>query len=36
MSWKVCKGRRWIGIVETNYVWASAYWLPRGYRLEQS
>jgi hypothetical protein len=30
----VMKGKHWIGIIETNYRWAIAYWIPRGYRLE--
>jgi hypothetical protein len=36
MSWKVCVGPRrryWIGIIETNYEFAAAYWIPRGYVL---
>ena len=33
MKWKVTKRGKWIGIVETNYAWALAYWVPRGYKL---
>jgi hypothetical protein len=34
MSWKVCTPKgNWIGIVESNYQWASQYWPKRGYRL---
>ncbi len=33
MMWEVFIGKRGIGIIETNYRWARAYWLPRGARL---
>ena len=31
--WKVCKGKHWIGIIETNYAWAVNYWTKRGFKL---
>lgn len=34
MSYKVCtRSGNWIGIVETNLLWAESYWRARGYRL---
>jgi len=34
MHWRVCRPNgRWIGIIETNWPWASNYWLPRGFIL---
>lgn len=33
MSWKVYRAKTWIGIVETNYEWAAAYWIPKGFKL---
>ena len=34
--WEVCYRQRWIGIVETNYAWACAFWLTRqGFTLRR-
>lgn len=35
MQWKVYRGKRFIGIIESNFLWASRYWTPKGYRLVQ-
>ena len=32
-QWAVFHGTRPLGLVETNYKYASRYWTPRGYRL---
>ena len=33
-KWRVLKGGKWFGIIETNYAWAYPYWRLRGYTLE--
>lgn len=36
MQWEVLYRGRWIGIVESNYAWARAFWLTRpGFALRQ-
>lgn len=32
-QWAVFYGSRPLGLVETNYAYASRYWIPRGYQL---
>lgn len=28
-AWKVYRGKKFLGIIETNFAWASAYWKTR-------
>ena len=36
MRWEVIYRGRWIGIVESNLAWATAFWLSRpGFSLRQ-